>query len=308
MDKMPQLVVTSTSFSRCEQLCDELIQVVSHSKFNQEGLKLREQQLVEFIGEAEILIVGTEPITEVVIKSCPRLKFFSKYGVGLDNIDFKACEKAGIDVKFSSGMNKLSVAEMVLGFMLGLSRNLYESSIRLKRGQWFKQGGFQLSGKTIGIIGVGNVGKEVIRLLTPFNCTLLVNDIIDQSEYYCEHGCEDISKEELYARSDIISLQVPLTEKTTHMINKKILSSMKSSSILINTARGEVVCQDDLKEALMSKEIVGAAIDVYEDEPPEDQAFLNLPNLFCTAHIGGNAKEAVLAMGRGAIDGVKSFF
>ena len=166
----------------------------------------------------------------------------------------------------------------------------------------------ELSGKTVGIIGVGNIGREVIRLLEPFECRILVNDILDQDEYCRIHGALSVTKECLFSESDIVSIHTPLTESTRHMVNKSSLSLMKKSAILINTARGPIVNESDLKAALVSGTLRGAGVDVYEEEPSHDLSLLQLPNLFCTPHIGGNSIEAVHAMGVSAIEGLKEFF
>jgi len=192
--------------------------------------------------------------------------------------------------------------------MLGLCLNLYETSYRLKSGDWFRKGGFQLSGKTVGIIGVGNIGKEVVRLLKPFNCTILINDIIDQHEYYRANGLIETSKERIFRECDIITIHTPLTTETRNLLNGDSLRMVKKEAFLINTSRGAIINQDDLKEALKSGGIAGAALDVFEEEPPSDKEFLELPNLFCTPHIGGNAKEAVWAMGLSAIRHLENFF
>jgi D-3-phosphoglycerate dehydrogenase len=197
---------------------------------------------------------------------------------------------------------------MTLGYMLMLCRNLYVTSNELKQGVWNKSGGFQLSGKTVGIIGVGYIGKELVRLLEPFGCTILVNDIINQSDYYAQNQLTEVSKEELYARSDIVTIHTPLDINTLSMINLNIFNQMKKSAYILNSARGGIINENDLKYALQNGLIAGAAIDAYIEEPPTDMELLKLPNLICTPHIGGNAQEAVEAMGLSAISHVREYF
>jgi D-3-phosphoglycerate dehydrogenase len=192
--------------------------------------------------------------------------------------------------------------------MLGLCRNIYHSSQLLKSGHWIPDGGRQLSEKTIGIIGAGHIGKEVVRLLRPFSCRILVNDIIDQAEYYATQGMTEVSLEEIFASADIVTIHTPLTTATWHLVNQRTLSLMKSSSFLINTSRGAVVDQQALKDALRSGRLAGAALDVYEEEPPTDTEFLQLPNLLCTPHICGSAVESIRAMGLTAIKHLEDFF
>ena len=297
--------VLSPSFSKNEKLLCKLIENFPDSESNFLGKRFNQDELVEFINDAEGVIVGLEKIDKHVINACKKLKIISKYGVGLDNIDIEECNKKNIKVLCSNGTNSLSVAEMTLCFMLGLFRNIFFTSNDLKSGLWNKSGGNQLSSKIIGVIGVGNIGKQVIRLLKPFNCKILVNDIIDQKVFYYENGLYNKSKNEIFSEADLITIHTPLTTQTEQLIDKKVLLSMKKSSFLINTARGKIVIQEDLKFALTNNIIAGAAIDVFEDEPPTDSNFLQLPNLLCTPHIGGNAYEAVIRMGMDAIDNLK---
>ena len=178
----------------------------------------------------------------------------------------------------------------------------------LMAGDWNKNGGFQLSGKTVGIIGLGYTGSEIVRLLRPFGCRLLGNDIVDKSALCAELGIEHVGKDTLFAESDFITVHTPLTDLTHHLINTETMTVMKSTAFVINTARGPIINGEDLKRALIDGTIAGAALDVYEEEPPVDMEFLELPNFFCTPHIGGNADEAVVAMGMSAIGHLKEFF
>ncbi|TAD94725.1 MAG: hydroxyacid dehydrogenase [Bacteroidetes bacterium] len=297
-----KIVVTSRSFSLNKTLRIELLQHFPENVvFNDKGLYLDGQALLDFVQGADILVVGLEKIDENVLKVCPNLKMISKYGVGLDNIDLEICQKYGVKIGWTGGVNRLSVAEVALGFMLGLCRNLFLTSLQHKSGIWNKSGGYQLSGKTVGIIGVGFIGKELVRLLKPFGCKILVNDIIDQKQYYSENNLTETSKEDIFRQADLISFHTPLNTETTHLVRKETLELMKPSAFLINTARGSIIKREDLKWALQNKMIKGAAIDVYEEEPPTDLEFLQLENLVCTPHLCGNSEEAVLAMGRSAI-------
>jgi len=302
------IAVTSPSFSKNKLLRSEILQHFSETRFNDSGERLVGERLVNFVSDAEGVIVGLEKIDREMINRLQHLKIISKYGVGLDNINIEYCKQKNIHIGWTPGVNKTSVAEMTVAFMIALSRNIYLTSNQLKNSIWNKDGGFDLSGKTVGIIGIGNVGKEVVRYLKPFHCIVLVNDIVDQTDYYNENNLKEESKEELYRQSDIVTLHVPLTVETDGLINSSVLGMMKRSSYLINTSRGRVVEQDDLKWALKNGIIAGAAIDVYNEEPPEDADFLSLPNLICTPHIGGNSQEAVLSMGRSAIQHLRDYF
>jgi len=303
-----QIVATSPSFSKNETLQKEIYRYFPNAKLNLEGKRFNKEELVEFIKDADGVIVGLEPIDDEVLQACKNLKIVSKYGVGLNNIDKEACKKRGIAIGWTGGVNRLSVAEMALGFMLMFSRNLFITTNQLKNGVWNKSGGFQLSGKTVGIVGVGYIGKELVRLLKPFGCKILVNDIINQDEYYKENGLIEVTKEELYRESDFISIHTPQDETTYNFITLETMKMMKPTAYLLNSARGGLINEQDLKVALQEGIIAGAAIDAYVEEPPTDKEFLELPNLICTPHIGGNAKEAVEAMGMSAIKHLKEYF
>ncbi len=301
--------VTSPSFSKNKSLVDEISSKFPIIEFNQDGKKYSEQELIDYLKDADGAVIGLESMTSTVLSKLPNLKIISKYGVGLDGIDLNYCSDNNIKIGWTGGVNKRSAAELALCFMLGLSRNVFNTSCKLKNdGIWDKNGGFQLTGKTVGIIGVGNVGKELAKLLEPFHCKVLANDIVKQAQYYNENGLENASKEKIFSESDVITLHTPHTKHTKYIINSESLAKMKESAFLVNVARGELIDQRSLKKALMSNSIAGAAIDVYESEPPTDLELLKLPNLFCTPHIGGNAEEAILSMGRSAIYHLEEFF
>lgn len=303
----PKIVVTANAFSKNEFLVNELKKFTSNVSFNTSG-RYSKEDLINVLKDADGAIVGLDQIDATVLKECRNLKIVSKYGVGLDNINVEDCQKYNIQIGWTGGVNKTSVAEMTVGFMLMLIRNLYATSNQLKDGTWNKSGGFQLSGKTIGIIGIGHIGKEVVRLLTPFGCKILVNDIIEQSDYYAQYDLIEATKDEIYKQSDIITLHTPLTDETKNLIRLNELSLMKKNSFLINTARGGIINENDFKIALKDGLIAGGAIDAYVIEPPMDHEFISLPNLIATPHIGGNAKEAVEAMGMSAIEHLTKYF
>lgn len=303
-----QVAATSPSFSRHAVLSAELRAAFPLARLNGEGRALRGDTLVEHLADAEGAVIGLEPITDEILRACPSLRIVAKYGVGLDNIDLEACERRGVRVGWTAGSNKRSVSELTLAYMLGLCRNVFVSHGHLKAGVWRKDGGVQLSNRTVGIVGLGNVGKDLAVLLRAFGCTVLACDILDMGEWCAGHGVEQVEFQTLLERSDIVSLHVPLTPLTRGMIGPEALSRMRPTAILINTARGEVVEQKALGQALREHRIQAAALDVYEIEPPTDAAFLSLPNLICTPHIGGSADEAILAMGRNAIAHLARFF
>lgn len=303
-----KIVVTPPAFYKSEALKLKLSSLFPNTVYNQNTDYLSGEELMNFLKDADAAIIGRDPVTQSILDALPQLKMISKYGVGLDNLDLNAIKQSGIELAITTGVNKRSVAELTLSFMIGLCHNIFISAERMKRGEWIREGGQNLSGKTIGIIGCGNVGKEVIKILKPFSCKILINDIEDRSKFCLKQGAIESSFELLIKESDIVSLHVPLTNLTRNMINKNVLKDMKANAFLVNTSRGPVVNSSHLHRALVSKEILGAALDVFCSEPPDDIEFLRLPQLMVTPHIGGNSIEAVEAMGQGAIDNLLKYF
>ena len=193
---------------------------------------------------------------------------------------------------------------MVVGLMLSMLHRCFEANQLLKAGEWAPLQGHNLTGKTVGIIGCGFVGQDLIRLLEPFDCKLLINDI-RRVEVNTRSHVSFVSKTELLTQSDIISLHTPLTERTKGMINRRRISQMKPNAVLINTARGGLVDECSLFEALKNNRISGAVFDVFDHEPPKNKDLILLPNFFATPHIGGSTNEAIYAMGMAAINGLE---
>lgn len=300
-----KIAVTTKTFSRNNELVKKLEDVFPEVKLNTEGRKFSKEELIEFLKDVDGAIIGLETIDENVLAHCSELEVIVRYGVGLDNIDLKACREYSVKVEAIKGVNSRSVAELTLSFMLGLIRKIYTTSLQLKRGDWVKSKGYELTGKTVGIIGVGNVGKDLIELLKPFECKILVNDIVDQEEYYERNNLIRSSKEQIFKNADIVTLNLPLTQYTKDLVNEKTISLMKPMSYLINTSRGGIVDEDALYTALKEKRIAGAALDVYAEEPTTNKKLLDLENVICTPHIAGNSEEANLKMGLTAINLLK---
>ncbi|MBU2019057.1 MAG: phosphoglycerate dehydrogenase [Bacteroidetes bacterium] len=301
-----RVAVTSPSFSKHPVLIQKMNELFPEAKLNSLGDIFSKEELISYLKGYEAVIVGLDPIDKEVIDALPSLKIVSKYGVGLNNIDIEYCKSKNIAIGWTGGVNRLSVAEMCLGNMITLIRNITPSSRNLAEMQWIKNGGEQLTGKRIGIIGLGFIGKELIRLLQPFNCEIWVNDIVYDEEFVMKYNLQKKTKEEMYQNCRIISIHTPLTDATNKMISEKELSMMATGTILLNSARGGIVNELDLMKELKSNRLL-AALDVFEIEPPEDSDFLKLKNLVATPHIGGNAKEAVEAMGLSAIEHLIEF-
>ena len=293
--------VCNISFSKNSILVNKIKKYFKDVNFNFNGVRLDGEELIDFCKDADAIIVGVEKINSSILKRLPNLKYIAKYGVGIDNIDIDSCKERGVLIGWTGGVNKRSVAELTLGYMLILMRNIFSSYSDLKKLRWIKDGGNSLYNKKIGIVGVGNIGQDLIKLLSVFDCEILANDISENSSLSKKLNFKYVTKEFLYRNSDIVTLHVPLNSSTKKMINKKVFNKMKNSSILINTSRGGVVCEKDLIDALKNKKIHSAALDVFQYEPLKNKELVRLSNIICTPHIGGNSREAVRAMGIAAI-------
>lgn len=299
-----RLAVTSRSFSRSKILRDAVLSIYPNTKFNDEGIILKEEQLIEFLNDQDMAIIGLEEINENIIQELPKLKIISKYGVGIDTIDLNALYNHKVYLGWQGGVNKRSVSELVIAFIINLLRNIPKTNEDLSNNNWNQLVGSQLTDKTVGIIGLGNIGKDLVKLLQPFRCKVIANDILLFPEFCDVYNVEQVGLKHLLQESNVITIHVPFDESTKLMIGSNELSLMKTDAYLINTARGNIVDEVALKSALIEKKISGAAFDVFALEPPSDLEFLKISNFIVTPHIGGSTIEAILAMGHAAISGL----
>jgi phosphoglycerate dehydrogenase-like enzyme len=304
MNSKDRVAVCSRSFSRNPVLRSELLARYQRVTFNDGGIELKGNSLVEFLRGHDKAITALEHFDDTVLARLPELKVISKYGVGLDMIDMAAMRTYGKRLGWTSGVNRRSVSELVISFAIAMLRHVPAAHREVLSGTWRQHVGGQLSGKTVGIIGCGHVGKDLVPFLRAFDCPILVNDIRDYPDFYATHGIEVVSLEVLLARADIVTIHVPLDESTRGMLDVQRLAMLKPTAVLINTARGELIDEVALKQMLQDKRIAAAAFDVFAVEPPQDKELLGLPNFLVTPHIGGSAHEAILAMGRAAILGL----
>lgn len=298
------IAVTSRSFSRHPVLRAELLARYPDVRFNDDGVSLNGDALIEFLRGAAKAIVALEKINGDVLGALPELKTISKYGVGLDGIDLDALQRHGVRLGWTPGVNKRSVAELVIAAAINGLHLAVQASALVRGGGWKQIVGRQLTGRTVGIIGCGNIGKDVVRLLAPFACRILVNDIVDHADFYAEHAIEAVDLDTLLAQSDVVTIHVPLNDSTRNLLSAERLRRMRTDAILLNFARGGLVDEGALKDLLRDGKLAGAAFDVFATEPPTDPELLALDHFFALPHIGGSTEEAILAMGRAAIDGL----
>jgi phosphoglycerate dehydrogenase-like enzyme len=300
-----RVAVCSRSFSRNPILRAELLARFSRVTFNDDGRQLSGDSLVEFLRGHERAITALELVDESVLRRLPELQVISKYGVGLDMIDVAAMRALGKRLGWTPGVNRRSVSELVISFAIAMLRRVPVAHREVREGTWRQHVGGYLSGRTVGVIGCGNVGKDVVTLLKPFGCPILAYDIRSYPEFYSANGVEPVELDELLSRSDVVTLHVPLDAGTRGMLSAGRLAMMKPSAVLINTARGGIVDEEALKAMLKDERLAGAAFDVFAVEPPQDEELLSLGNFLATPHIGGSAREAILEMGRAAIRGLE---
>ena len=298
------IAVTSRSFSSHSTLRAELLERYTNVRFNEEGIRLTDETLLKFARGRRKLITALEKIDEPVLLALPELEVVSKFGVGTDMLDMSALARHGVRLGWSGGVNRRSVAELALALMLAQLRHIPTQTREVEEGKWKSLRGRELSGSTIGVIGCGHIGKDLIRLLGPFECRILAHDIVDFPDFYAQHSVEPVALEVLLGRADVVTLHVPLDGHTRGMLNRDRLALLKPAAILINTARGGLIDEKALATMLREGRLGGAAFDVFGNEPPGNHELLGLPNFCATPHIGGSSEEAVLAMGRAAIRGL----
>lgn len=304
MNALDKVAVCSRSFSKNDLLRKELLSRYEHVSFNETGRQFFGDELIEFLRGHNKAIVGLETVDRNLLAQLPELDVIAKYGVGLDKIDMKAMRSHGKRLGWTAGVNRRSVAELVIAFSIVLLRGVLVAHRLVLDGVWQQVSGGLLSGRVFGIIGCGNVGQDLVRLLQPFGCKVLVHDIRDYPEFFREFSVESVSLEDLLRRSDIVSLHIPFDQSTSNILSVEKLQLMKNGAFLINTARGGLVDEKALRSALVDNKIAAAAFDVFAQEPPTDTELLKLPNFLVTPHIGGSSLEAIHAMGMAAIEGL----
>jgi phosphoglycerate dehydrogenase-like enzyme len=224
--------------------------------------------------------------------------------VGLDMIDLQAMARYQKRLGWTAGVNRRSASELTLAFIIIMLRFVPAANREVINGIWRQHIGGLLSGRNVGIIGCGNIGQDLVQLLQPFGCSIIVHDISNYAGFNKEYDVIFTSLDDLLGKADIVTLHLPLDDSTRNILNSERLALMKPTAILINAARGGLVDELALKESLKTKKLTAAAFDVFLTEPPLDNELLSLPNFLATPHIGGSAEEAIIAMGIAAIDGL----
>jgi len=294
----------------CDPLDREAVRLLGAAEFEvSERSGLSGGELGAALAAAEGAIVrGATRITGESLASADRLRVVARAGSGVDNIDVQACRQRGIAVFNTPGANAASVAEHTWGLLLALCRKIPAASASMAAGKWEKSklSGHEVRGKTLGVIGLGNVGRRVGRFGLAFGCRVLAHDpLVAVDEALPEAKAAGL--DELLAESDIVSLHLPLQEETRDLLSEARLAKMKPGAFLLNCARGGIVDEAALERALVEGRLAGAALDVFETEPPGDRPLLRLPQVVATPHIGASTAEAQLEAALQAAAAVRDF-
>jgi D-3-phosphoglycerate dehydrogenase len=255
--------------------------------------RLSEAELLEIIGDIDGVIAGDDQFTSKVLRSAPRLKVLSKWGTGIDSFDQAAAKELGIAICNTPGAFNEPVADQVLGYMLSFARRIPWIDQRMKDGEWKKLTCFSLSNRTLGVIGVGNTGKAVIKRAKAFQMRLLGNDIAEMPpDFIAETGIHMVDKETLLRESDFVSLNCDLNTTSYHIMGREEFSLMRQGAYFINAARGSLVDEPAVIEALQNNLIAGAGLDVFEDEPlPLDSPLRSMSNVLLSPHNANSSEE-----------------
>ena len=269
---------------------------------NTTGGILDKAAMMELLADCDGIIVGVDPVDAEVIAAAPKLKAIAKYGVGVDNIDLQAAEARNIKVSRTVGANSEAVADYAMTLILSVARRAVAIDARCRKGDWKKITTRDVSGGTLGLLGLGAIGKHVARRAQGFGMTVLAYDPFWPEEYAQANNIKKATLEEIYTQADVISLHLPLTEETRGTIGKKELDMMKPDVILINTARGGLIDEDALLDALEAGRIYGAGIDAFAQEPPTDPRWFTLENVVLGSHCAASTAGAARNMGRMATE------
>lgn len=281
-----KVLISSRSFGKINSGAIDLLKKNGLEPIlNPYGKKLSEKEIIDLLDDSVGIIAGTEEITEKIINEGKKLKIISRYGIGLDNVDLKAANKKNILVFNTPETPTIAVAELTVTLILCVLKKIVNVDKNMKQNNWKPKIGNLISKKNVGIIGLGRIGKKVVEFLNPYDVKILSFELKPDKEFCLRYNVQIVEFDELIKKSDIITLHCPLNDKTKNLISEKELKNMKKTAILINTARGSLVNEGDLYKSLKNKEISGAALDVFENEPDTGK-LKDLDNIILTPHIG----------------------
>jgi D-3-phosphoglycerate dehydrogenase len=284
---------------------DKLRSFADNLVFNPQNRPLSEVELIPLLDGCDGCSAGLDAYTKKVIEKSQNLKVISRYGTGVDNVDLDAAKEQGVIVCRTPGVNSQAVAELVFGLVLCLIRKLPLLDRSTREGKWDRSVGTELRQKTFGIVGLGAVGKEVARIAAGFSMRILACDPTMDNEFAQAHGITPASFDHLSRVSDILSLHLPLTPDTRHIISGSVMRNMKKGAIIVNTARGGLIDEEAAFVLLKSGHLGGLALDVYEEEPPHASPLFVLDNVIVTPHTAARTAEATAAMAADSVQNLK---
>lgn len=269
---------------------------------NPYGRRLRANEVFDLIQDVDAVIAGTEPYPVEKLKdSNNRLKVIARVGIGLDNVDLRGCNTRGIKVTYTPEAPSQAVAELTVANILNLSRFVLQSDKSVRAGAWNRYLGKLVKEITIGVVGVGRIGKRLIILLSPFEPTIIATEIAPDQKFSEQYGFKWVNKEELFRKADVVTVHIPYNKKNHYYVDRYTLALMKTGSMLINTSRGGIVDEEALNDALLQHHLGGVALDVFKSEPYEGPLTQH-ENVIFTAHMGASANESRYYMELGAVE------
>ncbi len=294
-----RVLVTPTTFGKEDpELRSTLEKTVGEVVYSPVARPLRSSELLPLVKDADGYIAGLDQIDSSVIEAADRLQVISRYGVGIDQVDLQSATERGIVVTNTPGANSVAVAELAIALMLVLGRRICGAHQATRSGGWPRYSGVGLRGKTVGLVGFGAIGREVATRLKAFGCRIVVADPCVGSDCADTYAAQLVPLEELLASSDFVSLHASLNSSTLGLVDRTFLGKMKQGAFLVNTARGELIDEDALRDALEKGHMAGAALDCFKEEPPApDHPLLRFPQVIVTPHTGSHTDEATNAMG-----------
>ncbi len=305
MQKPTRVAVAAPMIARHPRMKAEFVAAYPSAKLYDGLRNMGEDALIEFLKDCDAAVIGFEPVTERVLSALPNLRVISKYGAGCETIDFHALKRHGVRFGYTWGVNKLAVAELTLCFMLATQRWIMPLNLSMRAGERpVYRNGRLLTGRTVGLHGCGNIGKEVVRLLQPFGCKIIACDLQDYGDFYARHNVTPVSFDELLDQSEVLSLHLPKTKQTLGLYSGDVIARLRPGCTLINTCRGGIVDEAAVLKRLDSGDMMAAAFDVFAIEPAENDALIRHPNMLATPHIGASAEEIRLAIAQAAIRGL----
>jgi phosphoglycerate dehydrogenase-like enzyme len=308
---MPKVLITPATLAGVDGRYSQLLHEAGFELlYPARAVQLTEEELLRDLKGVSATIAGSEPYTRRVLAAHPTLRVIARAGVGYDAVDVAAASELGIAVCIAPGTNQDAVAEHTFALILALAKNIIPQHLGTRGGGWPRQANLPLRGRTLGIVGLGRIGKAVALRGLAFGMRLLAYEPYPDERFVAQHAVSLLSLDRLLADSDYVTLHIPLTPESRHLINQRTLGLMKPSAFLVNTARGGLVCEPDLVAALRRGRIAGAALDVFEQEPPTGSPLLQLDNVVLTPHAAGvdlqsrddmaeASARAVVALARG---------